>query len=293
MAFNPYIPRRARVTVTVTRGNAPQTYVWTEQRMRISVRNGGRQFGNAKLEIFGLRLDTMNQIARLWLEALAPQTSDSVMIETLDVNGNFTPFFQGIITWSAVDASAMPQVKLVIEANSSFALMNAPASPYANIGPVLIKSVLTSLAAEGDFALDYADTLPQYQASDLRLVGSPMDQINALMRGYPDLTFFTNLQRVVVRKAMAPISADTIRIAPDTGLQSNPVYATSGLTFSTLFNPELRPGVALNINSIFDFVNRTLWVAAVLAHEIEPNLPGGKWHTSVAANSFGPNGNDQ
>lgn len=293
MAFNPYTPRRARVTVTVTRGNAPQTYVWIEQRMRISVRNGGRQFGNAKLEIFGLKLDTMNQIARLWLEALSPQASDTVLIETLDPNGNFTPFFQGIITWSAVDASAMPQVKLVIEANSSFALMNAPASPYANAGPVLIKDVLTTLTAEAGFALDYADTLPQIQASDVRLVGSPMDQINALMRGYPDLTFFTNLQRLVVRKAMAPINADAIRIAPDTGLQSNPVYATSGLTFMTLFNPELRPGAALDIHSIFDFVNRTLWVAAVLAHELEPNVPGGRWHTSVAANSFGPNGNNQ
>lgn len=293
MALNPYVPRKARVTVSVTRGNQPQTYVWIEQRMRITVRNGGKQFGNAKLEIFGLRLDTMNQIARLWLEALAPQSSDTVLIETLDANGQFTPFFQGIITWSAVDASAMPQAKLVIEANSAFALMNMTASPYANKGPVFVKDILTALCQAGGFALDYADSLPQLQASDVRLVGSPMDQINALMRQYPDLTFFTNLQRLVVRLAMAPVNADAIRIAQDTGMQSNPVYSTSGLTFMTLFNPELRPGVALDVNSVFDFVNRTQWVAAVLAHEIEPNLPGGRWHTSVAANSFGAKGNNQ
>lgn len=297
MSLNPLVPRRARVTVNVTRPDnqgqqTDQSYSFMNHRMRIMVRQGGQQFGNAKVEVFGLPLETMNQIARLWLETLTPQNTDTLAIDVFDGEG-FVPFFQGVITWSAVDASGMPQVKLVIEANAAMQLMNMSASPYANAGPVLLKDVLTGIAQQGQFAVDYSEQAPVYQLTDVRVTGSPMEQINKLMRSFPDLSYFLNLQRLVVRKINAPFSADSIRIAADTGLQGFPVYSTSGLQFTTVFNPQLRPGVALNVMTPFDFVNRTLWVSAVLAHTLDVNVPGGHWTTAVAANSFGAKGNTQ
>lgn len=297
MSFVPYQPRRARVTVTVQRPDQTgqlqnETFTFEQHRMRIMVRQGGQQFGNAKLEIFGVPLAAMNQIARLWLEAMTPQNTDNVAIDVW--NGqDFVPFFQGVITWSAVDASGMPQVKLVIEANAAMALMNLSTSPYANAGPVLLKDALTTIANAGNFAVDYAASAPAFLMTDVRVTGSPMEQISGLMRHFTALTWFVNLQRIVVRGISAPTSTDSIRIAADTGMMSYPIYSTSGLQFSTLFNPQLRPGAALDVNTLFDFVNRTVWVAAVLTHVLEPNLPGGQWTTSVAANSFGPKGNDQ
>lgn len=297
MSFNPYQTRAARVTVTVQRHDntgAVQnlTYVFEQHRMRIAVRQGGQQYGNAKIEVFGVPLATMNQIARLWLEALTPQNTDSVAIDVWDGDG-FVPFFQGIITWSAVDASAVPNVKLVIEANAGMQLMNMTASPYSNAGPVLLKDALTTIAALGGFAVDYSASAPAYMLTDVRATGSPLEQIGQLIAHYPDLTYFPNLQRVIVRKANAPYGTDTITISDSTGKMGFPVYSQSGLQFSTLFNPNIYPGVGVNVESTFDYVNRTTWVAAVIAHSIEPNLPGGQWTTSVAANSFGPKGNGQ
>jgi hypothetical protein len=297
MTFNPFQARIARVTVSVTRPDSagtptPYTYQWQQNRMRIGVRQGGQQFGNAKVEIYGVPLATMNQIARLWLETLTPQNTDTLAIDIW--NGQqFVPFFQGVISWSAVDASRMPQAALVIEANAAMQLMNMSASPYANAGPVRLQDALTAIAELGQFSVDYAATAPQYQMTQVRVTGSPMQQISALMRHFPDLTWTVNLQRVIVRAALAPIDSDPIRIAVDTGMQNEPVYSTSGLQFATLFNPQIRPGASLDVQTIFDFVNRTQWVAAVLQHTIEPNLPGGQWTTSVAANSFGPKGNTQ
>jgi hypothetical protein len=297
MAFNPYQTRAARVTVIVSRPDATgaaqsSTYTFQDHRMRIQVRQGGNQFGNAKVEVFGVPLASMNNIARLWLESLTPQNTDTLDIGIWDGN-DFVPFFSGVITWSAVDASGMPQVKLVIESNSSMALMNQTASPYANAGPVLLQDALTPIAAMGDFSVDYSAQAPQYQMTDVRVTGSPMEHISGLMRHFPDLTWFVNLQRIVVRAGGAPYSADSIRIAADTGMMSYPVYSSSGLQFATLFNPRLRPGVALDVNTQFDFVNRTLWVASVLAHSLDVNVPGGQWTTSVAANSYGSKGNNQ
>lgn len=297
MALNPLVARRARVTVNVTRTNPlgkteTLSYSFMNHRMRIMVRQGGNQFGNAKCEVYGVPLDTMNQIARLWLETLTPQNTDKLAIDVWD-GKDFVPFFQGVITWSAVDASAMPQVKLVIEANAAMQLMNMSASPYANPGPVLLQSALTSIAQLGQFSVDYSAQAPQYQLTDVRVTGSPMQQITGLMRSFPDLTWFVNLQRIIVREVNAPYAKDQIQISADTGLQGFPVYSTSGLQFQTIFNPRLRPGVALDVRTPFDFVNRTLWVSSVLAHSLDVNFPNGHWTTAVAANSYGQKGNTQ
>jgi hypothetical protein len=297
MSVNPLQERRARVTVTVTRPDAQgaqveQQYSFEEHRMRIAVRQGGNQFGNAKVDIYGVPLDAMNQIARLWLESLTPQNTDRLAIDVWD-GEDFIPFFQGVITWSAVDASGMPNVKLTVEANAAMALMNMVASPYANAGPVKLEDALASIAALGGFALDYSDTAPRYMLTDVRVVGTPMEQIGKLMSHFKDLAWFVNLQRLVVRKVNAPFSADAVRIAADTGLQGFPVYSTSGLQLQTIFNPRLRPGLALDVVTPFDFVTRTLWVTAVLQHQLDVNTPGGHWTSAIAANAYGKKGNTQ
>ena len=297
MTFNPFQERKARVTVTVTRPDSsgeqtPEVYTFVQHRMRINVRQGGENFNNAKVEIFGVPRETMNTIARLWLESLTPQNTDTIAIDIW--NGmDYVPFFQGVIAWSSVNGAGMPTVSLIIEANAAFALMNATASPYANAGPVSLQSVLNAIVGPQNFAVDYSDGGANYQCTDVRLTGSPMDQLRALMSGYPTLVFFTNLQRLIVRPVNAPFSEDAVRIAADNGLMKLPVYSTSGLQFDTLFRPQLRPGVGVDITTAFDFVNRTLWVARVLSHTIEPNVPGGQWTTSCAANSYGPRGNNQ
>jgi len=295
MGFNPYTLRSARVTVTVNRpdanGNAAdQTYRFQEHRMRIGVRQGGAQFGNAKVQIYGVPLATMNQIARLWLEALTPQGTDTIQIDVFD-GQDYVPFFQGVIMWSAVNAASMPHVTLDIEAVAGGALMIQSASPYAAQGPVLLRDALTTIAAAGGFSVVYPDSVPQYQLSQVRVTGSTMEQIASLMDQFPDLTWHTALQQLVVRAALAPLSSDAIRIAADTGMMGYPVYSTSSLQLSTVFNPKITLGVALDVQTEFDFVNRTVWVAAVLAHTLEPNLPGGQWTTQVAANPFGSKGN--
>lgn len=297
MSINPLQERRARVTVNVTRPNTSgepteQKYTFTDHRMRITVRQGGNQFGNVKVDIYGVPLDAMNQIARLWLESLTPQNSDKLTVDVWD-GEDFIPFFQGVITWSAVDASGMPQVKLTVEANAAMALMNMSASPYSNAGPVKLQDTLTSIAALADFQLDYSETAPQYMLTDVRVTGAPLEQIRKIMAQFKDLTWFINLQRLVVRKVNAPFSADAVRVAADTGLQGFPVYSTSGLQMVTVFNPRLRPGVALDVQTPFDFVNRTQWVTAVLQHQLDVNTPGGRWDSAIAANSFGRKGNDQ
>lgn len=295
MAGQPYRIQRAQVVVTVQRANAqgavvPLTYTFEQHRMRIVVRQGGKQFGNARMQVFGVPLDTMNQIARLWLEALTPQNTDTVAINVW--NGEaFVPFFTGVITWTAVNAASMPQVYLDIEANAAMGGMNTAVSPYANAGPVSLKGTLETIAALAQLTVNYADSIGERQMVQVRATGTPVDQITAIMNMYPDLSWYINLNQVVVRLALAPITGDPVRVAADTGMIGYPVYSTSGLQVSTLFDARIRPGLTLDVETDFDFVNRTVWVASVLAHTLDVNYPGGQWMTQIAANSFGAKGN--
>jgi hypothetical protein len=291
MTFNPYQTQQAQVIVTVRRPDKtgalqPFTYTFQPHRMRIVVGMAGGQFGDAKIEVFGVPLATMNQISRLMMEPLTPQNTDTIVINVW-ANSAWVPFWQGVITWAAVDASGMPAVKLVIEGNTSMALANVTASPYANPGPVALKDALTSIVTPYGFVIDYSTSIPPLMLTDARATGTPIAQVGQLIRQFPTLTFSCNLQRIAVRLANAPYSADAITVSDETGKMGFPVYSSSALQFNTLFNPQIRPGVALNVVSTFDFVNRTLWIANVLQHTLEVNLPGGQWTTAVAANNFG------
>ncbi|WHB31173.1 hypothetical protein [Xanthomonas phage NEB7] len=293
--MNPFKERKVQVIVRVQRPDAEGTaqdlkYAFEQHRMSITVSQGGKQFGNAKVVIYGVRLDAMNQIARLWLEALTPQATDMLELNVWDGQA-YLPFFSGVITWSTVNASQQPQVALEIEANDAMAGMIATASPYAQEGPVALWDALTAILEPVGFVVDYADTVPDIYITRARVTGTPIEQAGKLMAYFPDLTWHVNLQRFIVRNANEPYDENAIPVARETGMVGYPVYSTSGLSFSTLFDARIRPGVPLDVRTEFDFVNRTKWVASVLQHNLQPNTPGGAWMTNIAANSFGTKGN--
>lgn len=291
--MNPLQERRARVTVNVVRpgaeGERALTYAFEQHRMVIQVGQGGNQFGNAKVQIFGVPLDAMNKIARLWLEVLSPSNTDTLTIDVWD-GANFVPFFNGVITWSAINASGAPQIALEIEANSAMVAMNTVAPPYAQDTPIALQDALQQILGPTDLVVEFAESVPALQIQKAHLIGSPMDQAATLMNYFPELTWYINLQRFLVRPVNGPLGGDPVRINRTTGMIGYPTYSTSGVTLATIFDARIRPGLALDIQTDFDFVNRTKWVAAVLQHTLEPNKPGGNWITQIAAQSYGSKG---
>jgi hypothetical protein len=257
--------------------------------MSIQVGQGGNQFGNAKVAIYGVPLDAMNKIARLWLEVLSPTNTDTLTIDVWD-GSNFVPFFAGVITWSAINAGGAPQVALEIEANSAMIAMNTVASPYAQDEPVALQDALQQILEPTGLVVEFSDSVPVLDIQRAHLIGTPMDQAAALMNYFPELTWYINLQRFLVRPVNGPLGSDPVPINKTNGMIGYPTYSTSGVQLATIFNPRIRPGLALDIQTMFDFVNRTKWVAAVLQHNIEPNMPGGQWMTAIAAQSYGSKG---
>ncbi|GJH28166.1 baseplate hub protein [Caballeronia novacaledonica] len=292
MANTSFVERAVRVTIVTQRPDAtgaiqPTVYQFERHRMRITIRQAGAQFGTAKVEIYGMPLDAMNNIARIWAKPLNIQNQDEILIETLRPAG-FEAVFSGVITWSTIRAGGLPNVFLELEASSSVAAQNISLPPYATHSGagVTLKDALAQIAKAAGFAVDFATTAPNHVLTDARAEGSAADQIAALMSMFPDLTYFFNLQRLVVRRANAPYEEDPTLISVATGMMNAPDYSSSSLNVSTLFEPSLRPGNAVKIDTIFDFVTKTDWVCAVAQHQLDVNLPGGAWRTDVACHPW-------
>lgn len=289
MAFNPFVARSARVTVTTVRpdssaegGTSSQTYVFLEHRMVIRVSIGGGRFGNARVSIYGVPLANMNNIARLWLQPMIIQAQDTLAIDVWD-GSNYVPFFNGVIAWAGADGSALPDVTLNIEANSAMAISQTTPAPYTAAGTQTLQNVLQGILQNSGFTLDYAPTIPMLTVTNPRYSGSTMDQLDACLRAFPQLAFNVMLQRVRVYPTTQPFGADPILVSPTTGAVGAPNYSSSAVTWKTIFNPSLVPGQAVQLDSEFVLAGGANWICRVLNHTLEPNKPKGMWHTDFAA----------
>lgn len=295
--MNTLIERKARVSIKVARTTddpdlgptVTSSYVFEQHRMSIRVSQGGGHFGNAKVSIFGVNMDAMNNIARLWLEVLSPSNSDTMDIDVWD-GANYVPLFSGVITWSAINASGAPNVALEIEANESMVAMNTVATPYSDPGRVFLRDIVAEVLAPTGLVVEFAESVPELQIQRPYFTGTPMDQASEAMACFPELTWYINLRRFLVRPVNGPLGGDPVKIDKYSGMIGYPTYSTSGITLATLFDARIRPGLALDIQTGFDFVNRTKWIAAVLQHDLQPQTPGGQWITQIAAQSYGSKG---
>ncbi|MFT0172407.1 hypothetical protein ACLKMY_25950 [Paraburkholderia mimosarum] len=291
MAFNPLQTRAARVTVSVTRpsgvtlsGEQTDTYVFEQHRMSIRVVQGGGRFGDAEVNIQGVPLAVMNNVARLPLVPMTIYPNDTLSIDVWD-GSQFVPFFSGVIDWAESDGTQMPKTALTIHANACLAGAQTVGAPYSYQGTLDLKSILTGILKGSPFALDWAPSMPQLTVTNPRYSGSVGDQVDMCLRAFPQVTHDYNLQRLRVFPANGSFADDPILVSPATGMQRSPKYGTHATTFTTLFDPSFTPGRAIKLDSAFTTTGgaNSIWVARVLNHLIEPNTLNGQWITQCAA----------
>ncbi len=69
-------------------------------------------------------------------------------------------------------------------------------------------------------------------------------------------------------------------ISPDTGMVGYPSFTQSGVVVKTLFNSAIRFGQLVSVQSSLQGATGQYRVQK-LAHDIESEMPGGKWFTQM------------
>lgn len=272
----------ASAATGATTSSGLTVYTWTQNRMIIRVSIGGKQFNTAELMVFGLPLATLNALSRLWLTPMNVRPQDTLKIETWD-GSQYVPLFFGSITWAAPRGNSMPQVPIVISSTASMALAQSAAQPYSASGTLVLTDVLTNILGASGYTLNAAQSLPAYTITNPRATGSLQDQVKSILDGYPNIAWYFNLQQLILRPVGASIYADPIAIGPTTGMKGSPEYSTSGVQVDTIYEPRLIPGQSIKLDTVFTYAATANWSIAAVEHNLEPNVPNGRWDTRLVA----------
>ncbi|HEX7687343.1 MAG TPA: hypothetical protein VF453_06540 [Burkholderiaceae bacterium] len=266
----------------------PQSVTLSGHRVSVNVANaGGAGMPTAHVRIFGLTLSMMNQLSTMGQLPNAYRANTISVYAGDDVIG-MAKIFEGTIQEAWADMQAAPEVAFNITAFAGLidALRRSPPLSYPGTADAAV--VLSNIADRmDDVAFEnngvsvilstpyYPGTLREQALAVVQHAGIEWNGIeNGVLAIWP---------RGGSRGGLVP------RIAKDTGMVGYPTYTSTGLIVTTTFNPVVRHGGQIDVeSSLTPACGR--WVVAMLTHDIEAEVPSGKWLTlmQVAKPGYAP-----
>lgn len=257
----------------------------TLQGFRASVdidKSGGVQMSTLRAKIWGMRKEDM-------FAATVLQWKNNIYIErnTIEVHaidGEVdTLIFAGNIVMSYGDFSGLPDVCLNIQAQSAFYNQLAGRTPISIPGGIDVDLVMSRIAK--DMGLAYENHNVHVILTNPYVAGSLTEQAKELAQTcgfwlYIDDKTLAITNRYEPRQGLIP------NISPQSGLIGYPMFDGIGVVFSTLFNPAITFGGAIQLDSELKNA-KGQWIVVALSHKLESEKPNGAWFSTVRGNVNG------
>jgi len=240
----------------------------------------GPGMGQAEVRVYGLTPSLLNQLSSLNQATQVTRKNVLTVSAGDDVNG-MAVVFQGQISVGQIMLNAAPDTHLLVLANSGGLEAVQRVAPTSYPGSADAAVIMQNLAYLAD--LDFENNGVSVQLATPYFTGSPWEQMKRCAEhGNFNYTIAPNGNR----KVLAIFPKDGARggaiplVSPATGMVGYPSYSTSvyGLELTTLFNPLLRIGGQVKVQSSLEVANGT-WRIFNLQHELESEDPGGQWFT--------------
>ncbi len=185
--------------------------------------------------------------------------------------------FTGTILTASPDMMASPEVAFNITALGGLieALMKAPPSTFP--GSVDAADVLSQLAAQA--GLTFVNNGVSVQLQQPYYHGAIRTQImecieDAGIKGTIENNTLTVWPRGGTRGGTVPLISST------TGMVGYPTYTGTGIVATSEFNPNVMFGGSVQVQS--DLIQACgTWNVVTLVHDIESEVPTGKWFTQI------------
>lgn len=230
----------------------------------------------AEIVLYGLSKELMAMLSskgtNIW-------TQDYEKIH-VTVYANEVQIFSGFIVSSYPNMNAIPEVPLIITAQVAFDLQIKPSSPFSAPGTVKLKDVLSAICSANDYKLN-AININGITASNIHLVGSPMEQIRAACSA---ANLSVNIQNNVVSVWDTKGKIDDVipEVSPENGLIGYPVPNQFGITFQTQFSSLLSQG--RNVKLTTSVPNLTgIYNLYLVEHMLSSWMENGPWHSVCQA----------
>lgn len=275
-------PKKLRFTFTLAIGtfeNGNNQVIVEGFRSSVEIQNaGGSMMVNATAKIWGLSQDLISQLTTLAFFAFT-YTKNTIKIEAVDGDSS-TVVYQGSILNAWADYSSIPDVFLYIETQVGHfnQLTIDQTLEYEGVWKVadLMGIIANRLGVK--FENNNVTALiknPKYN-------GSLIDQLRTLALDTKTDFYLDNNVLAITQKAQPRTIGQEVTplISDKTGMIGYPTFNTVGIIFNTLFNPAIRHGGQIQVQSDIKQANGT-WQVGSITHYLESEKPDGQWFSVV------------
>lgn len=257
----------------------------TVSNLRMSaaiVKAGGASMGTTQLRVYGMDLSTMNQLSTLGKIPLTLR-NNTVAISAGDTEAGLGLVFEGTIADAWVDLQAAPEAKFHVTAMAGLiqAVKSVPPASYQ--GSADAATVMSSLAAQ--MGLTFENNGVSVQLLNPYFPGSARDQAMACARA-GGFNWIIDNGKLAIWPRNGSRGGAVPLISAATGMIGYPQFTSTGVALKTIYNSSIGYGASIQVQSQIPNANGK-WTVYKMAHDLECQMPNGKWETSLEAAPVG------
>jgi hypothetical protein len=300
--------REINVTITLGTGSFGQTGMNTVKltglRVVATIKKGGfPSLDSASLRVYGVQPQIMNQVSTLGSPFGFARAGNTVLIEAGNSTNGFAVAYFGNMLECYQDFSETPEAFLQINARGGYLAALQPVAATSAAGTADVAQIMSGIAKTMGFAFENNNV--QVKVSNPYLPGTAMAQAQELARTAGIMLAFdtsTNPPTLAIWPKMATRGGSIPIISAATGLIGYPKFSSNGLSFRTLYNPNIKLGGQIQMqSSLASGASATtqpststpvvgnpngLWFVGAgsdgsLVHNLSSQVPGGPWFTDA------------
>lgn len=239
--------------------------------------------------IWGLTPAIMNQLNTL-SSIFQMQQSNLITIFASNADGtNKSIAYKGGILNCTPDFNRQPETPINIQAYAALDIATLPSKPKSYEGSSDINVMIKTIAAEVGYNTEF-NNVSGISLSRSYLDGSPRDQIGIINRAVKDrgvsVEFVENNTIAVWYTSQGRPNKPVPVLSTDTGMIGYPTYTGFGIDVRTIYNPNIIQGGLVQVKSTLPAASG-LFAVYGLSHDLDAQIPGGKWETMVHAYRLG------
>lgn len=244
---------------------------------------GGMMMGTLRAQIYGVSQSDMNSCVTYpnQPQRVAAATSSQIKMNTVQVyaidGSQETLVFTGNIVNAWGNYQSMPNVFLMIQAQSNAVAQLTPVNPTSYPGQINVATIMQQLATQ--MGLTFENNGVNVQLSNQYLPNTALEKAKTVAKiagiwMFIDGGILAITPRNQSRNKTAPI------ISSSTGLKGYPTFDAVGVNFEALFNPAVIFGGPFQLQSSIPQANGP-WIAMNIAYKLESEKLDGAWFMTI------------
>lgn len=234
-------------------------------------------FGTMALAIYGMPLETMQQLATVGPD-WSQRYKNEIEVLAGDV-GSPSLIFTGVIYNAYVDGADQPDVCLRVQAGPGSFVQVQPATPVSINGSADVAGILQKLAQQMGFRFENNGVQvklesPYYWGSAWQMAIQVAQDANinmAIERGVMAIT-----------PRDAPRNGAPVPVGPLTGMIGYPAFVQNRLLVRALFNPDVQVIGLIDVTSQLQPACGT-WKVIKISYDLDTVTANGAWFMSIEA----------